>query len=278
MRFSLTTEKQKAMASRSNQRNIFRLIEAATNEAPPEKSFVADLSACIEKMDSDHARKPSRSYKPSSMLCIRNMYFQITGAEMESERASYQLVGISESGTDRHERIQNAVASMADYGMECVYVDVEKFIKSRGLDHLKVVSKNGFETKLYHTGLNMSFMCDGIIKYRGQYYILEIKTETSFKWQSRTGIADEHVTQGTAYSVSFGIDQVMFLYENRDTCDKKAYILEVTDDMKFSLVVGRIEECDEYVSRLIPPPKPENVPKKACTYCNYRVACRKAGA
>ena len=69
----------------------------------------------------------------------------------------------------------------------------------------------------------------------------------------------------------------MFLYENRDNCDKKAFVLEVTDDMKYDYIISKIEECDRYVKRLIPPPKPEDVSKKTCQYCNYKTSCRKAG-
>ena len=48
------------------------------------------------------------------------------------------------------------------------------------------------------------------------------------------------------------------------------------EEMKAELL-SKIEECDGYVGRLIPPPKPDDVPKKSCNYCNYKSACRKAG-
>ena len=263
--------------ARQSLKNIHRLIEAATTQMPINQQFVADLKASIEKQDSLEARKPSKSYKPSSMTCIRNMYFQVTGTPPAEERSNSCLVGIVQSGSDRHERLQDAVTKMKDFGIECEYVDVAEFVKMRNLDHLEIVKKQGFETKLYHKDLNISFLCDGIIKYKGQYYILEIKTETIYKWQSREGVAEEHIPQGTAYSTCLGIDQVMFVYENRDNCDKKAYVLEVTDDMKYDLIVSKIEECDGYVSRLIPPPKPEDITRKTCQYCNYKAECRKAG-
>ena len=69
-------------------------------------------------------------------------------------------------------------------------------------------------------------------------------------------MAEEHVAQGIAYSTAFGINHVMFLYENRDNCAKKAYILEVTDEMKMNEVIGKIEEAEYYVKKLVPPPKP----------------------
>ena len=262
--------------ARQSLKNIHRLIEAATTKMPANQEFVADLKASIELQQAAEVRKPSLSYKPSSMSCIRNMYFQITGTEADDERTNATLVGILESGTDRHERIQKAVSSMKQFGIDCEYIDVEKFVKMRKLDYLEIKGKSGFETKLYHKDLNISFLCDGIIKYKGQYYILEIKTETIYKWQSREGVAEEHLPQGTTYSLCLGINQVMFLYENRDNCDKKAYILEVTDEMKMS-IVDKIENCDGYISRLIVPPFPQDISKKTCQYCKYKSSCRRAG-
>lgn len=253
--------------------NVLNLVDAVNEELPIEQQFLNDLKASIEKQDEKQARKPSKSYKPSSMHCIRNMYFQVTGAESRSERASSELVGICESGTDRHERIQQAVTDMKATGIDCEYVNVGEYVKSHGLNYLNVVKQSGYETKLFYPDLNMSFLCDGIIRYKGKYYILEIKTETSNKFWNQEGVMPEHYLQGTAYSVALGINHVLFLYECRDNCAKKAFMLEVTDDMKNDLV-GKITECDGYVKRMIPPPKPQDATKKMCAYCGYSELCK----
>lgn len=257
-------------------KNIHRLIEDAQKEQPINESFVADLNAAIEKVDAENTRPPSQSYKPSSLGCIRNMYFQLTAVIPDSERRNSNLIGICESGSDRHERLQAAISKMKNIGIDCEYIDVANFVKSRGLNDLVIREKNGFETKLYHKSLNMSFMCDGIIRYKKQYFILEIKTESVYKWQGRRGVADEHKAQGTAYSVCLGLDKVMFLYENRDNCDKKAYVLEITTEMKEALI-SKIAECDKYVSALTPPPIPLDIQKRDCNYCRYKTECRRLG-
>lgn len=196
---------------------------------------------------------------------------------MDSNRPTYQLVGMSESGTDRHERLQFYVSIMTKYNMDCEYIDPEVYIKENNLDYLEVVDRDGMEVKLYHKGLNLSFKCDGIIKYKGIYFILEIKTETTHKEQPRSGYDPSHEIQGAAYAASFGIFKVLFLYENRDNCHKKSYVMHVTEDQVNDLIVSRIEECDGYVQRLIPPPKPAGDMRKTCQYCKYKKACKKAG-
>lgn len=258
-------------------RAIFQLIDAATKSLPAEQAFLADLEASIQK--SDKVRKPSPFYKPSSMHCLRNMYYQRIGEELTPSHRAASLVGITESGSDRHERIQKAVASMKANGFDCEYVDVAEFVKSRNLTDLQIMRKQGMETKLFNKKYNISFLCDGIIKYKGHYYVLEIKTETSRKHYERRSskeAEDSHKTQATAYAVSFGIDDVIFLYENRDTCDKMTIFVHVTDEMKMDRVIGKIEECDGYVSRQIVPPKHPN--KAPCKYCNYLNSCKRDGS
>lgn len=263
------------MASQSL-KNVMRLIDQAKENLSPEEAFLNDLKASIEKVDSKNKHKPSKTYKPSSLQCIRNMYFQVSGAECSGDRNTSELVGICESGTDRHERIQQYVCDMKKSGIDCEYINVSDYVKSRNLDYLDIVSNKKYETKLYHKTLNMSFLCDGIIRYKGHYYILEIKTESIYKWQNRKDVAEEHKNQATAYSTALNIDNVLFLYECRDNCSKKCYLFNVTDDMKTELV-GKIEECDGYVKRMICPPKPKDLPKKVCAYCNYKNLCKQKG-
>ena len=96
--------------ARNSLKNVCRLIEQAKDKLSPEQSFLADLKRSIELEDEKHRKKPSQSYKPSSMNCIRNMYYQLSGAEPELGNSSYCLVGICNSGSDIHIRVQTAVA------------------------------------------------------------------------------------------------------------------------------------------------------------------------
>lgn len=260
------------MARRDSLKSVMRLIESAKQELPVEESFLHDLTRSIEMTASAGIRKPSQSYKPSSMNCIRNMWYQIVGAEQDEGTVSYSSVGITQSGSDIHERIQTAVSEMKRNNMDCEYVDVAEYVKSRNLDYLTVIAKQGMETKLFHKTLNMRFLCDGIIRYKGKFYILELKTETSGKWYSRQGVDPKHYNQGTAYSIAFGLDNVIFVYINRDFLTMKSFMFHVTDDMKQALI-GKIENCDEYVKSLTVPPKPEDAGNKLCAYCAYRSRC-----
>lgn len=267
--------------ARNSLKNVCRLIQAAQEQIPVEEAFLGDLKRSIELTDAKNQRQPSRSYKPSSMHCIRNMYYQVTGEIPDIGESSYTLIGICNAGTDIHQRIQKSVLDMADNSMDCEYVNVADYVRQRNLDYLTIVNEPDFaagnyETKLYHKDLNISFLCDGIIKYKNRYYILELKTEGSNKFMLRRGVDPKHYNQGTTYSLAFGIDSVIFVYINRDIFDMKAYRFVPTDDMK-NEIVGQIVTCDDYVNKQIAPPKPKDIQKVICEYCNYKTACRRDG-
>lgn len=236
--------------------------------------FLADLKRSIELDAVKNKRKSSKYYKPSSMNCVRQMFYTRTGRKKDEAGASYISEGICNCGTDIHERVQKYVAGMLDNGIDCEYVDVAQFVKERKLSHLKVTGQNGMETHLLHRTLNLSFLCDGIIKYKGTHYILEIKTEGSSKWYNREGVDPSHYRQATAYSISMELAGVIFVYINRDIFDMKTYMFRPSEEMKQDFV-GLIEECDGYVKRLIAPPKPQDVERKTCEYCEYKEQCRK---
>lgn len=264
--------------ARKSLKSVMRLIETAKEEVPAEKAFLKDLERSIELTSVKGNRLPSKTYKPSGMNCMRASYYQIMGKEPETDDTTYTSVGICNSGSDIHERIQQAVLDMKDNGIDCEYVNVAEFVRSRELDYLDIVKepdfeKGEYETKLYHKDLNISFLCDGIIKYNNHYYILELKTESTNKFWQRSDTDPNHYKQATAYSLALQLDEVLFVYICRDNLDMKSYMFKPTSDMKNDLV-GYIDECNSYLSRQVAPPKPEPLNKKACMYCGYKQYCK----
>ena len=260
--------------SRSALKNICRLIDTANDEVSIADQFVNDLKVSIEKANSEPC-KPSQTIKPSSFNCVRNAYYQLIGAEPEQSKSTYNLVGICESGSNRHLDMQRNIIKMKDVlGVDIEYIDIEEFVKTRCLTDLEIREKQEIETKLFNRKYNMSFMTDGIIKYKSKYFIFEFKTETADKFYKRTGVDESHYNQAIAYSLNFGLDNVLFLYENRNTMDLKCYLFNVTEEMRQDMI-NKIEYCNKCAKDNIIPPKPDNLPKKICTYCNYHMQCRK---
>lgn len=269
------TEQVNRMA-RLNFANLNKLVKSSTEEGVADSQrFLLELQSSIEKTEEIRKQKSnSVAYKPSSMNCVRMMYYYMTNTKKDEQSMGCELIGICESGTDRHERIQQAVIDMKNNGYDCEYINVADYIKENNIEDLEVISQNGYETKLWHKKLNLRFMCDGVIKYRGKYYILEIKTEASFKWQARTGVDEGHYTQACTYSHTIQIPEVMFLYENRDNCSKKCFIYKPTKEQIEELVLNKIKDCDTHINENRVPSIPASVTAKTCRYCDYKAVCK----
>jgi CRISPR/Cas system-associated exonuclease Cas4 (RecB family) len=264
--------------SRTSLKNVSRLIQLAEDEEKQSvgQSFLEDFKRSIEIESEQNSGLPSPTFKPSSLNCKRGCYYQIMQVQPDEGHSSFNMIGICNSGSDIHVRVQTAVMKMKEMGMDCEWIDVETYIKENNLDYLIVREKKGTETKLYDTryGTYISFMCDGIIKYKGKYYILEIKTESSNKWYGRTDVDPKHHHQAISYSNSFKIDTVLFLYVERDLLNCKCYEFNVTNEMRHNLV-SFLNEVQGYVERKIAPPKQDDLPKNICRYCQYQTQCKK---
>lgn len=258
-------------------RRIGKLIKMASDKQPVNKLFLRDVMAAIEKINLAGRRKPTKTYKPSSFSCLRQMYYQIIGAEIDKIVEPYNGIGMADTGTRRHEAIQGVLTKMDSLGFRWEYMDVGEYIEAQQrkgkCKDIVVRNRRGYEVALFHSGLNMSFMCDGIIRDNdeGEYYLFEFKNQASFKYRGKEHIDKEHEDQVSAYCMALELDRSLVLYENRDTCELECpEVFEVTEEMK-KKQVAKILECDSYVAKNTPPPKTED--KKLCRWCKYKTVC-----
>lgn len=240
----------------------------------PAAELLSCVNRAITKEAHDNERPPSRAFHPSSMQCERNMFYQLKGVAQEGS-VSVELVGICDSGTDRHLRLQKLIDGQTMRNLGWHYVDVAEYVERKGYPHLEIKGKGEMETKLYDRVRNVSFMTDGILHwdYTGKDYVLEIKTEASMKFYKRTGVDPKHHDQGVMYALEFGIEDVIFLYESRDNTAHKTYLFHVTPEM-VAEKEAQIQRVTGYSRRNELPPLPsEETRKYACTYCPYANLC-----
>lgn len=250
-------------------KTLLNLIKTKLDILPPEESFLVDLKATVSAENPQ--RKRSSHYKPSSLNCLRVMYFDKIQAPLDSQYNDYSGIRICETGTNSHENIQHYISLMSKYGKPCEWVDVEKYVKENNLSYLRVTSKKQYETHLIDTRYDLSFLCDGIIRYKGVYYIFEAKTETDDKGFNRDAASPDHRFQSYAYSLSLGIKDIMWLYEERNFCVPKTFHTVVTDENRMELV-RRIEYVDQCVKDMKVPEKCGE--RKVCQYCCYKGCCK----
>lgn len=262
-------------------RRLLNLINNNKPQLPANKKFLSDVMSCIERMEQEGRRTGSNYYKPSSLHCMRNMYFTRTRAPQDPEVVEYNSTGMADTGTDRHERIQNVLLNMQKMGYDWKYLDVAEYVKQKQkfgkCKSLIVKGTQGAETHLIDTALNLSFRCDGIIRRisTNEDYLFEMKNVVSFKYnQVENEPLEQHMNQIICYCTVLDLDKAFVLYENRDICTLECPYVEITQDMK-NWLCNYIAECEGYVERMIAPPKTDNM--KNCKYCPYKGICRKVG-
>ena len=213
---------------------------------------------------------PSDYIRSSSMYgCERMIFFQrVHSGSLDGEQAEVTLIEICQSGTDRHLDIQHIVEMME--GVECL--DLEEVVKEANQKGINTEflgwNEDRTEARCKNDDLSIYFQPDGVIRFMGKEVILEVKTESTYQFSNRYEPKEEHKWQGTSYGMGLGIDWVLFLYEDRNFCRKKAYLWKITDEMK-KKVRAKIHTVNTAISVGVPPEKDDS----KCTYCKYKNEC-----
>lgn len=241
------------------------------------KDFLEDIKLSIEKYIKQDYNGMSKTYKPSGLHCPRKCVFIRAGIPEGEKVISYANSGCAETGSIRHEYIQNILLRMTN-DSNWSYENVADYIENKHKEgkclDVTVGEQQGVETHLYNNRLHLSFLCDGIVKYKptGEYYLFEFKNKTSSKAKECDIFPEEHLLQVICYCLNLDLSKVLLLVENRDTCELIIPpLFEVTDEMKKQLEQNLLyyEDC---VNKQIVPNKPENI---NCKFCSYQEICKK---
>ena len=277
----------------------------------PNEAFMQQLATTMKLENPNRPSKPG-FVRPSSLTdCIRKLVFEYVGAPEESAYDGTPRIG--ESGTDAHRRIQDYISIMKNHGYDVEYMDIKEYLhqfpnpdlevidESKGIEILtsdiptdsityivegKMKTKklswfldryHGTETLVYNKRTHARFKADGIVKFKGEYYVLEIKTENNTKYGKHAKTLEphyKHTLQGGYYAMDFGIDKVMFLYENRDNCKFFVTVMDVTEELKRKVNYLVTETIRYGENNWI---APRTVSKDECMFCPYKTRCDAIG-
>lgn len=239
-----------------------------------EDNFLKEYEKAVQRQEERERQPyPEDYFRPSSMYgCMRMLFFQRYHARVKyeggKEKQDTNLIEICNSGTDRHLRIQHLVADME--GVTCL--DLEEAVKEANQKGIKTEfvgwNEDHTEGRCKNDELSIYFQPDGVLRFMGKDVILEIKTESTYQHSNRYEPKEDHKYQATCYGMGLGIEYVLFLYEDRNFCGKKAYLWKITEEMK-EAVLKKIHTVNEALKVGIPPEKDES----KCTYCPYKNEC-----
>jgi len=228
------------------------------------KSFVS----AIEKgyVSNDRSKfETKKKFTPSKLVygegkCPRYWYIAFDGANFEDKTKPFDIANMK-SGTDAHERVLSMAVMNSEVG-----VDVEFSL-----------SYNGKDGELLFGGI-----CDGLVKWKDEEYVLELKTVTTDAFQSikESGEPrDYHIEQLILYMKVLKKTKGIVLYENKNTHELFAIPVEINDIYKkwASNTFDWMEEVkDAWKARQLPE-IPYRSNSKICKKCPVQQDCLKLG-
>lgn len=144
----------------------------------------------------------------------------------------------------------------------------------------KVIEHNGVKFVL-------NGMCDGILNYTpdGSKVLFEFKTKSTTIGTVGTyklkGVQEEHRIQAVAYSILFGVDEVVFMYESvakdgwtkgaEAKVDFRTFYVKITEEDRKNLLDRLSEIAKQYYNNEIP------AKEDKCFFCVYKNACEMVG-
>lgn len=230
------------------------------------ESFVTDT------LREKSAKPKSRTFAPSSFRCDRKNWFRLRGTEPDIlESPDVTLNFKAEVGTARHIVIQsNLKAALGED-----WIDVGEYLDSISPKFQYNLKQSDLETKIEVSDPPVNFACDGIIRWKGRLYLLEIKTSDYSSWDNLTDPKSVHIDQVKCYCTLLGLHNVLFMYEDRQYGGMKCYEMSVSDS-DFKAVMDKFESIQRMAEYNL---APERLPHGdyMCSNCEYQNKCAEWG-
>lgn len=233
-------------------------------------SFYED--SVIKKLQSEGARPKSRTFAPSSMRCNRKSWFRLRGTEPDILNSpDIGLNFRAEIGTARHLAIQTNLKNTLCED----WLNVDDYLKENPIPFEYEITQNGMESLIKINNPPIRFACDGILRFAGKVFLLEIKTSEYNSWEALTKPKDVHMDQIKCYAALLNIHDVLVLYEDRQYGGLKCYQLYINDN-DFQTVMDKFEYVQKMADANL---APEGLPKGdyLCSNCEYKEKCKEWG-
>lgn len=202
-----------------------------------------------DKDNDERRRRPHQTFAPSSMRCLRKSWFRLRGVEPDKEYVPDNYLNwTAEVGTACHANLQAALEDM----LGTAWINPKEWCSRNNILEDARFIKTEHETLIETVDIPMRFACDGILEYRGNTYLIEIKTCDNEAFNNMIEPRARDIDQIKVYATRLKIHNVFVLYQNRFDGSLKLYEIYVTDD-DMSCVMTNIKTVIDCVKTNIPP-------------------------
>jgi len=236
--------------------SLTKLTKYANKEVRDDDEFMKLFFDFYNRMYADRPRTKG-VFHPSgiSSACERAIYYEFIGAEESDEvikRHSPQTQRTFDSGTWWHTYIQMILWKAG------------------------ILEKS--EVKVVHKRRRIHGHCDGILRLKKRA-LLEIKTMNSFSYaKGKLKPFISHEIQAGVYATVLELEQICFLYINKDTSEITIHLVPVNEN----LVGGAYDKMNRVLENVRDKVKPKRLicksessaAAKTCVYCTLCFSTR----
>ena len=227
-----------------------------------------------DKIIKEKSEPSSKTFAPSSFRCERKSWFRLRGVQPDVLKSpDVGLEYKAEVGTARHLVIQSNLRDMLGDD----WVPVSEYLQSNPIpyEYELEVADSGLETKVAIMNPPIHFACDGILRIDGKIYLLEIKTCERSSFDELTDPKPGHLDQIKCYCALLGIQDIIFIYEDRLYGDMKFYEYHVSlSDMQ--AVIKKMEYIMQMADANLAPDRLDRS-DYMCSNCEYKSKCTEWG-
>ena len=227
-----------------------------------------------EDIQEKNNRPSHKTIAPSSLRCSRRTWFRLRGVESDKlSRVDPVLHFTTEIGSACHEIIQNRLS----LHLKDDWLDVGEYLETYVKNHEFTYTKNGYETQIAFHDIPIRFACDGVIRLDDKLYLLEIKSSEFSSWQDLSDCKEEHRQQALCYAMLLGLQNILFMYIDRQYGGIKCFEVIVKDyeaediNNKFSYILKCVE------NNIAPEPLPKGDKWCSPAMCPYYKKCGEYG-
>ena len=234
--------------------------------------FLDDYENYLDKLILEgESKAPSKTFAPSSIRCQRISWFRLRGVEPEQEvNVDRTLNFTAQVGTACHRVIQENLSKL----LGSDWLDAGEYLDSEARPYSYTYTKSGPETLIHIVDPPVRFAPDGIIRYHGKTWLLEIKTSEFGSFDSLTGPKSQHIDQVKCYCTLLNLDGALILYQDRLYGGFKCYEIDVTLEDKQNMWAMFKDVEDKVKSGIAPPKLPVNDPWCSPSRCRYYNKCK----
>lgn len=216
------------------------------------------------------ARPKHQSFAPSQMRCDRISWFRLRGVQPDKIKAPDRTLDFSAKvGTACHEIIQNRLAHCSDVE----WLSPNQFLSDQSYDFS--YDKNGYEYQIeIRHPFPIRFACDGIIRFQGKIYLLEIKTSEFSSFQDLIEPKPKHMDQIKCYATLLDVSNVLVLYVDRQYGGLKCFEIVITQAEKDAMIAKMQHVMDCVESFIAPEGLPKGDPDCNPNMCPYYAKCK----